>query len=104
MGLRDTALPSCTWVEPAIIVSKLNPHDHLSFSELREYFLAERSSWSAGAGKVRVVRRAPGEPEREAVLRLIYDMNEKDFNSYFLGKKSGGKSLKNPGSGARRPT
>jgi phosphate transport system substrate-binding protein len=83
-------------VELAIIVNKSNPNDNLSFSELREYFLAERSSWSGGAGKVRVVMRGPGEPEREAVLRLIYDMNEKDYNSYFLGKKFRGEILEEP--------
>jgi ABC-type phosphate transport system substrate-binding protein len=83
-------------VELAIIVNKSNPNDNLTFSELREYFMAERSNWSSGVGKVRVVMRGPGEPEREAVLRLIYDMNEKDFNSYFLGKKFRGEILEEP--------
>jgi ABC-type phosphate transport system substrate-binding protein len=83
-------------VELAIIVNKSNPNDSLSFSELREYFMAERNNWSSGAGKVRVIMREPGDPEREAVLRLIYDMNEKDFNSYFLGKKFRGEILEEP--------
>jgi ABC-type phosphate transport system substrate-binding protein len=83
-------------VELAIIVNKSNPNDNLSFSELREYFMAERNNWSSGAGKVRVIMREPGDPEREAVLRLIYDMDEKDFNSYFLGKKFRGEILEEP--------
>jgi phosphate transport system substrate-binding protein len=83
-------------VELAIIVNKSNPNDNLSFSELRAYFMAERSNWSSGGGKVRVIMREPGEPEREAVLRLIYDMGEKDFNSYFLGKKFRGEILEEP--------
>jgi ABC-type phosphate transport system substrate-binding protein len=83
-------------VELAIIVNKSNPNDNLKFSELREYFLAERSNWSSGGGKVRVIMREPGEPEREAVLRLIYDMDEKDFNSYFLGKKFRGEVMEEP--------
>jgi phosphate transport system substrate-binding protein len=83
-------------VELAIIVNKSNPNDNLKFSELREYFLAERSNWSSGGGKVRVIMREPGEPERDAVLRLIYDMDEKDFNSYFLGKKFRGEVLEEP--------
>lgn len=83
-------------VELAIIVNKLNPTDNLSFPELREYFLQERNNWSGGGGKVRVIMREPGEPEREAVLRLIYDMNEKDFTSYFLGKKFRGEILEEP--------
>ena len=83
-------------VELAIIVNKSNPNDSLSFSELREYFMAERNNWSGGAGKVRVIMREPGGAEREAVLRLIYDMNEKDFISYFLGKKFRGEILEEP--------
>ena len=83
-------------MELAIIVNKSNPNDNLSFSELREYFMAERNNWSGGAGKVRVIMREPGGSEREAVLRLIYDMNEKDFNSYFLGKKFRGEILEEP--------
>ena len=83
-------------VELAIIVNKSNPNDNLSFPELREYFMVERSNWSSGAGKVRVIMREPGVPEREAVLRLIYDMSEKDFNSYFLGKKFRGEILDEP--------
>lgn len=83
-------------VELAIIVNKSNPSENLSFSELREYFMAERSNWSGGGGKVRVIMRGPGDPEREAVLRLIYDMGEKDFISYFLGKKFRGEVLEEP--------
>ena len=82
--------------ELAIIVNKSNPNDNLSFSELREYFLAERNNWSSGGGRVRVIMREPGEPERQAVLRLIYNMNEKDFTSYFLSKKFRGEILEEP--------
>jgi hypothetical protein len=42
------------------------------------------------------VMRAPGQPEREAVLHLIYNMNEKGFTSYFLGKKFTGEVLEEP--------
>jgi phosphate transport system substrate-binding protein len=83
-------------VELAIIVNKSNPNDNLSFSDLREYFKVERGNWPGGGGKVRVIMREPGVAEREAVLRLIYDMNEKDFNSYFLGKKFSGEILEEP--------
>jgi phosphate transport system substrate-binding protein len=83
-------------VELAIIVNKSNPNDNLSFAELREYFKAERGNWPGGAGKVRVVMREPGVGEREAMLRLVYDMDEKGFNSYFMGKKFRGELLEEP--------
>ena len=40
--------------------------------------------------------REPGRPEREAVLNVIYRMNEKGFTSYFLGKKFTGEVLEGP--------
>lgn len=92
----SSAAPARAAVELAIIVNKSNPNDNLSFAELREYFMAERGNWPGGAGKVRVVMREPGEGEREAVLRLVYDMDEKGFNSYFLGKKFRGEVLEEP--------
>jgi phosphate transport system substrate-binding protein len=73
--------------EIAVIVNKSNPVDDLPLSELRELFLAERGHWPDGGGKVRVVMLEQGVPAREAALRLIYNMNEKAYVSYFLGKK-----------------
>lgn len=67
----------------AIIVNKSNPIESLSFAELRKVFLGERSHWSNGR-RIIVVMREPGQPERTAVLRLIYRMGEIDFKHYFL--------------------
>jgi hypothetical protein len=83
-------------LELAVIVNKSNPNDNLSLAELREYFKAERGHWPNGMGKVRVVMLEPGNPAREAALRLIYDMSEKGFTSYFLGKKFRGETLEEP--------
>ena len=82
--------------ELAIIINKSNPNDNMTLAELREYFLAERSNWSRGGGKVRVVMRERGRPEREAVLNVIYRMDEKGFTSYFLAKKFTGELLEEP--------
>ena len=97
-GAFPLAPPAQTSQQPelAIIVNKSNPTDNISYSELREYFLAERSRWVNGGSKVRIVMRAPGQPERDAVLHLIYNMNEKGFTSYFLGKKFTGEVLEEP--------
>jgi ABC-type phosphate transport system substrate-binding protein len=82
--------------EIAVIVNKSNPVEDLPLSELREYFLAERGHWPNGGGKVRVVMLDPGLPARDAALRLIYNMNEKGYVSYFLGKKFRGETLEEP--------
>ena len=82
--------------EIAVIVNKSNPVDDLPLAELREYFLAERGRWPNGGGKVRVVMLEQGLPTRDAALRLIYNMNEKTYVSYFLGKKFRGETLEEP--------
>lgn len=82
--------------EIAVIVNKSNPLDDLPLSELREYFLAERGHWPNGGGKVRVVMLEQGAPARESALRLIYNMDEKAYVSYFLGKKFRGETLDEP--------
>ena len=82
--------------EIAVIVNKSNPVDDLPLSELREYFLAERGHWPNGGGKVRVVMLEQGMPARDAALRLIYNMSEKAYVSYFLGKKFRGETPDEP--------
>lgn len=70
----------------AVIVSRTNPVENLSFAELRQYFLGERTHWPNGRRVTLVMRDAPG-PERDAVLRLVYEMREQDFHAHFLRAK-----------------
>jgi hypothetical protein len=69
----------------AIIVGPDVPVDDLSFSDLRKMFLGERQFWNP---KLRVVilMRAPVSPERDVVLRTIYQMNEAQFRQYWISK------------------
>lgn len=79
----------------AIIVNRTNPIDNLSFAELRQYFLGERTHWSNGR-RVTIVMREPDEPERDAVLRIIYEMREQDFHEHFLRARFTGETLEEP--------
>src|SRR5947207_14800681 len=69
----------------AIVVSPDVPVDELSFSEVRKLFLGERQFWSP---KLRVVllMRAPVAPERNVVLRTIYQMSEAQFRQNWISK------------------
>jgi len=67
----------------AVVVNLSNPVQNLSMPELRRIFLGERSHWPNGR-RITLVMMEPGQPERAAVLSLIYQMNEKDFNNHFL--------------------
>jgi hypothetical protein len=79
----------------AIIVNRTNPIDNLSFDDLRQYFLGERTHWPNGR-RVTIVMRDPSRPERDAVLRLIYEMREQDFHAHFLRAKFTGETLEEP--------
>lgn len=67
----------------AIIVNQSNPVENLSLSDLRRVFLGERSHWPNGR-RITLVMMETGTPERKAMLRDIYQMSEKDFDTHFL--------------------
>ena len=67
----------------AVIVHRSNPVENVSFAELRKIFLGERSHWSNGR-RITVVMLDSGRPEREAVIKNVYQMKERDFNRYFV--------------------
>ena len=67
----------------AVIVNLSNPVADLSLKELRSIAMIQRTQWPNGR-KITVALYEPGYPEREAVLRRIYRMNEAAFTRYFL--------------------
>jgi ABC-type phosphate transport system substrate-binding protein len=67
----------------AIVVNRSNPVESLSFLELRKIFLENQDHWSNGR-RITVIMLEPGKVERQVVLAQIYQMDEKDFNKYFL--------------------
>ncbi len=75
----NTAADECL----AILVNRSNPVENLSFAELRKVFLGEQNHWSDGR-RITLVMLESGKPERQLVLTLIYRMDDKDFNAYFL--------------------
>src|SRR5262249_27551391 len=79
----------------AIIVNKSNPIDNLSSVDLRKVFMGERKTWGNGK-RVTIAMRDEGQPEREAVLKSIYHMRDRDFNSYFLHAAFTGDAMEAP--------
>jgi ABC-type phosphate transport system substrate-binding protein len=69
----------------AVVVGPDTPVTDLTFAEVRKVFLGERQFWNP---KVRVVllMRAPVAPERDVVLRTIYQMSEAQFRQYWISK------------------
>ena len=67
----------------AIVVNRSNSIDNLSSAELRKIFLGKRSRWPNGR-RITVAMLDYGEPERKAVLRQVYRMDEDGYRDYFL--------------------
>src|SRR5579872_7044986 len=69
----------------AIVVSPDLPFDGLTFREVRNLFLGERQFWNPQL-RVVLLMRAPVAPERDVVLRTIYEMSEAQFRQYWISK------------------
>jgi hypothetical protein len=72
-------------VDLAIVVRPDVPVDNLSFAEVRKVLLGDRQFWTPSL-KVTLLMRAPGAPEREVVLKTIYQMSEAQFRQYWIAK------------------
>jgi len=76
---------TCATNSVAVVVGPDVPVDELTYPEVRKLFLGERQFWTP---KLRVVllMRAPVAPERDIVLRTIYQMSEAQFRQYWISK------------------
>src|SRR5712675_2116145 len=85
--VASTARTQSADVQPhlslAFIVNAENPLTDTSLADLRRMLRGEVTRWPNGR-KVTVAMREPGQPERDAVLRLICRMSEPDFTRYLL--------------------
>jgi ABC-type phosphate transport system substrate-binding protein len=79
----------------AIVVHRSNPTDDLSLAELRSLFLGERQRWPNGR-RITLVLQEPGQPEREAALRLVYRMTEAEIGHHFLRAVYRGQAVSAP--------
>jgi len=70
----------------AIVVHPEAPVAQLSFTELRQLLKGERQYWKPDLPVVLFVR-APTSQERTAVLDVIYQMTEPQFNQYWIAKQ-----------------
>jgi ABC-type phosphate transport system substrate-binding protein len=85
----------------AIVVNKANPIDGLTLTQLRRILLGQEPKWPTGK-KIAVMMTTPGQPERDAALKIVCNMRETDFTLYFMHASFNGESgdlPKNGGSG-----
>jgi phosphate transport system substrate-binding protein len=67
----------------AIVVNKSNPMTEVSLADLRKLYRGQRGRWSNGR-RVTIVMRDPGAPERDAILRSLYGLDEEEYRRGFL--------------------
>jgi ABC-type phosphate transport system substrate-binding protein len=67
----------------AIVVNKANPVENLSTVELRKIFMGTRGHWPNGR-RITVAMLDYGQPERKAILRQVYRMDEDAYHEHFL--------------------
>jgi ABC-type phosphate transport system substrate-binding protein len=61
------------------------PINDLSFKELRRIFLGERQFWSSSL-RISLLIRAPEEPDRDVLLKTVYEMSEAQLRQHWIGK------------------
>jgi len=69
----------------AIVVNSANPVSNLTLSELRKIYFGDRQYWK-GNLPVLVLMRSRGAPEREVVLRVVFEMTEERYTKYWVAK------------------
>jgi ABC-type phosphate transport system substrate-binding protein len=67
----------------AVVVNRANPTDDVSVAELRRIFRGQRSRWPSGR-RVTLLMRDGAAPERAALLRFLYGLNEQDYRRGFI--------------------
>jgi hypothetical protein len=65
------------------VVNRHNPVESLSLATARMLLLGEQSHWPDG-DRITVVMRAPKQPERDAVLRLVCRLEDRDYTRTVL--------------------
>jgi ABC-type phosphate transport system substrate-binding protein len=65
------------------VVNRKNPVESLSLADVRKLLLGERSHWPDG-DRVTVVMREPKDPERDAVIRLVCKLDDRDYTRMVL--------------------
>lgn len=80
----------------AVVVNKANPINSLSSGELQKMFMGETKFWSNSKNVVTVIMRAPGAPERDVVLNVLYRMSDTEYRKYWIGRANTGEAISAP--------
>jgi ABC-type phosphate transport system substrate-binding protein len=83
--------PRIPWEGLAIVVNPNNPTTDVTMSQLRAMFLGERKWWS-NRHRVVLAGMRRNTPEWQTVRRVIYKMDRRELDHYFLYQSFKGES------------
>jgi len=78
-----THTPSVSWEGLAIVVNRNNPTNDISLPQLRSMFFGERRWWSSKR-RITLAAMRRSTPEWQTVQRVIYKMNRRELDHYYL--------------------
>jgi len=87
--------PRIAWEGLAIVVNRSNPTSDLTMAQLRAMFLGERKWWSHRR-RIALAAMRRSSPESQTVLRMIYQMDSRELDHYFLYQSFKGENLRRP--------
>ncbi len=79
----------------AVIVNSGNPVNDLRSSKLRGVFQGEQEHWNSKLPVYPLVH-APGSEERDAELRLLFQMKESEYKKFWIEKTFRGEMVSTP--------
>ncbi len=90
LALAGTCLLSApSWVasagDLAVVVSRENPTEEVSFHELVKIFKLDRQRWAHGP-KIFLLMPEAGAAERQVLLQKVYRMNDVQLRGFWLQK------------------
>ena len=78
----------------AVVVNPENAASNLTLAELRKLFAGEKRSWAGGLS-VKLIVRAPGTHEREALLKML-GLSESEYKQYWASQVFRGEAQSAP--------
>ena len=69
----------------AIVVNPSNAVSNLTVAELRKIYTGERQYWKSSSPVI-LLMRSQGAPERDVILRVVYQMSEDQYTQYWVAK------------------
>jgi hypothetical protein len=79
----------------AVVVNASNPVNDLSFSELRNMLTGDRRFWK-GNVRIKLILREPGTHDRDAILGLLLNVDNKAFAAQWRAKVFRGEASEEP--------